>query len=161
MLKLFPLFSPFSFSFALTPPTFPLCDPDPSACMTAFSGAFAGSSDRATSAAALTKDAAAATPGPAKVAAAAPTNATSPSIGTPPMPSPATTGAAPPSPPLQLPSPWLPPPREEKEESPVTAGASPPRDDDDDDGSTHAQATLVQLSRRLVWVRDFLFGELW
>jgi len=160
MLKLFPLFSPFSFSFALAPPTLPLCDPDPSACMTTFSGAFAGSSDRATSAAALTKDAAAATPARAKVTAAAPTNATSPSIGTPPMPSPATTGAAPPSPPLQLPSPWLPPPREEKEESPVTAGASPPRDDDDD-GSTHAQATLVQLSRRLVWVRDFLFGELW
>jgi hypothetical protein len=157
MLKLFPLFSPFS--FALAPPTFPLCDPDPSACMTTFSG----SSDRATSAAALTKDAAAATPGPAKVAAAAPTNATSPSIGTPPLPSPATTGAAPPTPPLQLPSPWLPPPREEKEESPVTAGASPPRDGDDD-GSKHAQATLVldvQLSRRLVRVRDFLFGELW
>ena len=75
MLKLFPLFSPFSFSFALAPPTLPLCDPDPSACMTTFSGAFAGSSDRATSAAALTKDAAAATPAPAKVAAAAPTNA--------------------------------------------------------------------------------------
>ena len=50
------------------------------------------------------------------------------------LPSPATTGAAPPSPPLQLPSPWLPPPREEKEESPMTAGASPPRDDDDDMG---------------------------
>ncbi len=84
-------------------------------------------------------------------------------IGTPPLPSPAITGAAPPSPPLQLPSPWLPPPREEKEESPVTAGASPPRDDNDD-GSTHAQATLVldlQLSRRLVRIRDFLFGEFW
>jgi hypothetical protein len=57
----------------------------------------------------------------------------------------------------------LPPPKEEKEESPVTAGASPPRDDDDN-GSIHAQATLVldlQLSRRLVRVRDFFFGELW
>jgi hypothetical protein len=37
-LKLFPLFSSFSFSFALAPPTFLLYDPDPSACTTAFRG---------------------------------------------------------------------------------------------------------------------------